>query len=119
VPLGQGKKVAEAVKALGVSEVTYPTSCSTARSSTDCADEPRSGSTRSWSVQGEALDGRRHDNAVRPHLALGYRPPPGPSRDRGRHGSHHDRPLAKPPMSCITDAAPGPARRGGSVRAEP
>ena len=37
VLLGQGKKVAEAVKALGVSEVTDGTSCSTGRSSTACA----------------------------------------------------------------------------------
>jgi hypothetical protein len=34
VLLGQGKKVAEAVEALGVSEVSSGTSCSTARSST-------------------------------------------------------------------------------------
>jgi hypothetical protein len=34
VLLGQGKKVAEVVKALGVSEVSSGTSCSTARSST-------------------------------------------------------------------------------------
>ena len=36
VLLGQGKKVAEVVKALGVSEVSSGTSCSTARSSTAC-----------------------------------------------------------------------------------
>ena len=47
VLLGQGKKVAEVVKALGVSEVSSGTSCSTGRSSTACAVEPRSGSTRS------------------------------------------------------------------------
>jgi hypothetical protein len=33
VLLGQGKKVAEVVKALGVSEVSSGTSCSTGRSS--------------------------------------------------------------------------------------
>ena len=37
VLLGQGKKVAEVVKALGVSEVSSGTSCSTGRSSTPCA----------------------------------------------------------------------------------
>jgi hypothetical protein len=37
VLLGQGEKVAEVVKALGVSEVSCATSCSTARSSTACA----------------------------------------------------------------------------------
>ena len=37
VLLGQGKRVAEVVKALGVSEVSSGTSCSTARSSTACA----------------------------------------------------------------------------------
>ena len=47
VLLGQGKKVAEVVKALGVSEVRLGTSYSTGRSSTACAVEPRSGSTRS------------------------------------------------------------------------
>ncbi len=37
VLLGQGKKVAEVVKALGVSEVSSATSCSTGRPSTACA----------------------------------------------------------------------------------
>ncbi len=37
VLLGQGKKVGEVVKALGVSEVSAGTSCSTGRSSTACA----------------------------------------------------------------------------------
>ena len=36
VLLGQGKKVAEVVKALGVSEVSSGTSCWTGRSSTAC-----------------------------------------------------------------------------------
>jgi hypothetical protein len=47
VLLGQGKKVADVVKALGVSEVSSGTSCWIGRSSTACAVEPRSGSTRS------------------------------------------------------------------------
>ena len=37
VLLGQGKKVAEVVKALGVSEVSSGTSCWIGRSSTACA----------------------------------------------------------------------------------
>ncbi|HEX6014468.1 MAG TPA: hypothetical protein VFY87_22265 [Geminicoccaceae bacterium] len=41
VLLGQGKKVAEVVKSLDVSEVSSGTSCSTGRSSTRCA-RPRS-----------------------------------------------------------------------------
>ncbi len=59
VLLGQGKKVAEVVKALGVSEVSSGTSCSTGRS---CR-------------LGEAqvpIDGRhRQRNTIRPHLAPG------------------------------------------------
>ena len=36
VLLGQGKRVAEVVKALGVSEVSFGTSCSIGKSSTAC-----------------------------------------------------------------------------------
>jgi hypothetical protein len=54
VQLGQGKKVGEVVKALGVSKVSSGTSCSTARSSTCC------GRHRSCSVRGEALDRERY-----------------------------------------------------------
>ena len=110
VLLGQGKKVAEVVKALGVSEVTYATSCSTARSSTACAVEPRSGSTRSCSRLGAGTATR----SGRIRRSATAHPPPRPSRGRGRHESLYDWPLAKPPMSCITDAAPGPATRGRS-----
>ncbi len=46
VLLGQGERVAEVVRALGVSEVSSATSCWIGRSSTACAVEPRSGSTR-------------------------------------------------------------------------
>ena len=37
-----------------------------------------------------------------------------PRRCRGRRGCHPARPLATAPMSCIANAAPGPARRGRS-----
>jgi hypothetical protein len=69
VLLGQGKKVAEVVEALGVSEASSAAGCSAARSSA------RHGRRRSCSVRGAALDGRRHHDTVRPHSALGYRPP--------------------------------------------
>jgi hypothetical protein len=69
VLFGQGAKVAEVVKALMLSEVSSATSCSTGRSSTRCARR------RFWSVRGEASDGRWHHDTVRPHSALGYRPP--------------------------------------------
>ena len=73
VPLGQGKRVAEVVRALGVSEVSY-------------RDEPLDRevfhSLREAQVLIEAW--RRHYNTARPHSAPGYRPPapeavPGPA----------------------------------------
>jgi hypothetical protein len=70
VLLGQGKKVAEVVKALGVSEVKLRDELLDREVfHALCARR------RSCSVQGEALDGRRHHNAIRPPSALGYRPP--------------------------------------------
>ena len=93
VLLGQGKRVAEVVKALGVGEVTY-------------RDEPLDRevlhSLREAQVLIEAR--RRHCNTVRPHSALGYRPPApeaapwpgsasaGPPRPTAGHGAdvvHH------------------------------
>ena len=41
VLVSQGQSVAEAIRAIGVTEVTYGTNCSTARSSTRCG-RPRS-----------------------------------------------------------------------------
>ena len=38
-----------------------------------------------------------------------------PRRCRGRRSGHPARPLATAPMSCIANAAPGPARRGRSL----
>jgi hypothetical protein len=112
VLLGQGKKVGEVVKALGVSEVSYSgTSCSTGRSSTAYAVEPRSGSTRSWSRPGG--DTTTRSARTRP-WATGRRHPK-PSRGRGRPGRRYDRPLATAPMSSITNATPGPNRWGRSL----
>ena len=62
--LGQGKKVAEVVKALGVSEVTAPGRA---------AGREIFHSLPEAQVLIEAW--RRHYDAVRPHSALGYRPP--------------------------------------------
>jgi transposase InsO family protein len=64
VLLGQGKKVAEVVKALGVSEVTYRD---------ELLDREVFHSLRE--AQGLIEAWRRHYNTVRPHSALGYRPP--------------------------------------------
>ena len=47
VRTGQGTPVADAIRAIGVTEASSGTSCSTSRSSTHCGVEPRSGSTRS------------------------------------------------------------------------
>ena len=76
VLLGQGKKVAEVVKALGVSEVKLRD---------ELLDREVFYSLREAQVLIEAW--RRHYNTVRPHSALGYRPPapeavpwPGPAR---------------------------------------
>ena len=63
VLLGQGKKVAEVVKALGVSEVLRD----------ELLDREVFCSLREAQVLIEAW--RRHYNTVRPHSALGYRPP--------------------------------------------
>jgi Integrase core domain len=108
VLLGRGKKVAEVVEALGVSEVTYRD---------ELLDREVFHSLREAQVLIEAW--RRHYNAVRPHSALGHRPPatghPPPRPSRGRHGRRYVQPLATAPMSCITDAAPGPTRWGRSL----
>jgi hypothetical protein len=64
VLLGRGKKVAEVVEALGVSEVTYRD---------ELLDREIFHSLREAQVLIEAW--RRHYNAVRPHSALGHRPP--------------------------------------------
>lgn len=64
VLLGQGKKVAEVVKALGVSEVKLRD---------ELLDREIFYSLREAQVLIELW--RRHYNAVRPHSALGYRPP--------------------------------------------
>ena len=76
VLLGQGKKVGEVVNALGVNEVTYRD---------ELLDREVFHSLREAQVLVEAW--RRHYNTVRPHSALGYRPPapeavpwPGPAR---------------------------------------
>src|SRR3712207_3501770 len=63
VLLGQGKKVAEVVKALGVSEELRD----------ELLDREIFHSLREAQVLIEAW--RRHYNTVRPHSALGYRPP--------------------------------------------
>src|SRR5918993_4007058 len=73
VLLGQGKKVGEVVKALGVSEVTYRD---------ELLDREVFHSLREAQVPIEAW--RRHHDTVRPHPAPGYRPPapeavPGPA----------------------------------------
>ena len=62
VLLGQGKKVAEVVKALGVSEVTY-------------RDELLDREIFHSLPEARALIDacRQHYNTVRPHSALGYR----------------------------------------------
>jgi hypothetical protein len=59
----QGRTVAEAIRSIGVTEVSSATSCSTARSST------RSRRPRSSSRAGAAL---QHPS---PHSSLGYVPP--------------------------------------------
>ena len=64
VLLGQGKKVAEVVKALGVSEVKLRD---------ELLDREIFYSLREAQVLIEAW--RQHYNTVRPHSALGYRPP--------------------------------------------
>jgi hypothetical protein len=64
VLLGQGKKAAEVVKALGVNEVTYRD---------ELLDREIFHSLHEAQVLTEAW--RRHYNMVRPHSALGYRPP--------------------------------------------
>ena len=64
VLLGQGKRVAEVVKALGVSEVKLRD---------ELLDREICYSLREAQVLIEAW--RRHYNTVRPHSALGYRPP--------------------------------------------
>jgi len=64
VLLGQGREVAEVVKALGVSEVTYRDGL---------LDREIFHTLREAQVLLEAW--RRHPNTVRPHSALGHRPP--------------------------------------------
>jgi transposase InsO family protein len=60
----QGRPVAEAVRAIGVSEVTY-------------RDELLDGEVFHSLAEAEVvIEGwRRHHNSDRPHSALGYRPP--------------------------------------------
>ena len=60
----QGRPVAEAVRAIGVSEVTY-------------RDEPLDGEVFYSLAEAKiVIEGwRRHYNTRRPHSALGYRPP--------------------------------------------
>ena len=86
VLLGQGKKVAEVVKALGVSEVTYRD---------ELLDREVFYSLREAQVLIEAW--RCHYNAIRPHSALGYRPPapeatpwPGPGWSPPRRAAGQD-----------------------------
>ncbi|CAO4135332.1 hypothetical protein OFEAOIEE_LOCUS3074 [Methylorubrum extorquens] len=63
VLIGQGTSVAEAIRAIGVSEVTYD----------ELLDGEIFYSLREAQILIESW--RRHYNTVRPHGALGYRPP--------------------------------------------
>jgi transposase InsO family protein len=60
----QGRPVAEAVRAIGVTEVTY-------------RDELLDGEVFHSLAEAKVVieSWRRHDNSDRPHSALGYRPP--------------------------------------------
>ena len=110
VLLGQGKRVAEVVEALGVSEVKLRD---------ELLDRGIFRSLREARVLIEAR--RRHCNTVRPHSASATgRRRPRPRLGRGRHRrDRYVRPLVMAPMSCITEAAPGPAKRGRSRRSRP
>jgi hypothetical protein len=64
VPAAQGKAVAEAVRSIGVTEQTY-------------RDELLDGEVFHTVREAQVLieQWRRHFNTIRPHSALGYRPP--------------------------------------------
>ena len=63
VLLAQGQTVADAIRSIGVTEVTYD----------ELLDGELFYSLREAQIIIERW--RRHDNAVRPHVSLGYRPP--------------------------------------------
>jgi hypothetical protein len=103
VLLGEGKRVAEVVKALGVSEVKLRD---------ELLDREIFHSLREAQVVIEAW--HRYYTIIRhiEHLATGRRRRR-PSHGRSWHG--HQPRLVRGRWSCITDDAPGPDRRGRSV----
>jgi transposase InsO family protein len=96
VLLGQGKGVAEVVKALGVSKVTYRD---------ELLDREVFHSLREAQVLIEAW--RQHHDTVRPHSALGYRPPAPEAGMDAATSEHWPRRLCRVSLTLCLDRIDG------------